>query len=190
MHHVTTWQRKNKQLLVIDFKALFEVFLFASVLLFIQQETVPLFFPLKMTCVRSLCTLIHYSNTLHTRPLHLHAVEGLSFLYDIRASSKVSSYYRGIPGKKRSANNEPKHNTIEDCVQLRHNTNVQIKTPKIWWTTENPFLSGATQIKAVLHFCKVLYCCHTRFCWFINIPCLIKAGNKEKQYRKTVSLSF
>lgn len=91
MHHVTTWQRKNKQLLVIDFKALFEVFSFASFLLFIQQETVPLFFPLKMTCIRSLCTLIHYSNTLHTRSLHLHAVEGLSFLYDIRTTSKVSS---------------------------------------------------------------------------------------------------
>lgn len=105
MHHATTWQRKGVQLLVIDFKAVFEVFSFASFLLFIQQETVPLFFPLKMTCVRSLCTLIHYSNTLHTRSLHLHAVEGLSFLYDIKATSEVLSYYRGIPGHQRLLKN-------------------------------------------------------------------------------------
>lgn len=141
MHHVTTWQRKNKQLLVIDFKALFEVFSFASFLLFIQQETVPLFFPLKMTCIRSLCTLIHYSNTLHTRSLHLHAVEGLSFLYDIRTTSKVSSYYRDIPGhqkplkkcfqKKRPANKETKI-IQQRTVQLRHNKNVRIKTRIIW----------------------------------------------------------
>lgn len=105
MHHVTTWQGKGVQLLVIDFKAVFEVFSFASFLLFIQQETVTLFFPLKMTCVRSLCTLIHYSNTLHTRSLHLHAVEGLSFLYDIKATSEVLSYYRGIPSHQRPSKN-------------------------------------------------------------------------------------
>jgi len=105
MHHATLWQGKNKQLLIVDFKALFEVFSFASFLLFIQQETVLLFFPLKMTCVRSLRTLIHYSNTLHTHSLHLHAVEDLSFLYDINATSKVSNYYRGIPGHQRPLKN-------------------------------------------------------------------------------------
>lgn len=138
--------RRQLRLLVIDFKAVFEVFSFASCLLFIRQETTSLllfffFFPLKMTCVRSLCTLIHYSNTLHTRSLHLHAVEGLSFLYDIRATSEVSSYYKGIPGHQRPSKiafrrkelliKKHKENTIEVFVQLRHNKNVQIKRPII-----------------------------------------------------------
>lgn len=131
MHHVTTWIRKGMQLLVIDFKAVFEVFSFASFLLFIQQETMPLFFPLKMTCVRSLCTLIHYSNTLHTRSFICMQSRAFPFCMILRPPVKswvITEVFQAIkdPRKKAFKRKEllikkQKYNTIEDFVQLRHN---------------------------------------------------------------------